>query len=115
LVEPSQAESWVLDTASLIKNLSISSSDFDFAKAALKQSVVESFDDSSKLVDELGNQTILGGKVASVEEINALIDQVSESDVLRAGQVAFSSKPTVVAYGDVSYVPHYDDIVAALH
>jgi processing peptidase subunit alpha len=70
--------------------------------------------DSSKLVDELGNQIILGGKVATFEEINALIDQVSESDVQRAAQVALSSKPTLVAYGDVSYMPHYDDIVAAL-
>ena len=39
---------------------------------------------------------------------------MTEADVLRAAKKALLTKPTVVAYGDVAYVPHYDDVVLAL-
>jgi len=113
MMEPSHAADFVQDTAALLRNISISSGDISRGKEALKLESAQGFEDCHSLVDELGTQLMLGGKIATADQIMNLIDQITESDVTRALQSALTSKPTVVAYGNVGYVPHYDDVVAA--
>eukprot|EP00397_Hematodinium_sp_SG-2012_P023158 GEMP01024043.1.p1 GENE.GEMP01024043.1~~GEMP01024043.1.p1 ORF type:complete len:496 (+),score=93.97 GEMP01024043.1:146-1633(+) len=114
MIDPSQAENWVQETCNQLKNFSVSSEEMTRAKNALKLSASQSFNDCHALVDELGSQLILGRKISTPEQLHSLIDQISESDVTQALRGALSSKPTLVAYGNVSYVPHYDDVVAAI-
>ena len=37
-----------------------------------------------------------------------------DSDVIAVAKKCASSKPTLVSYGDISYVPHYDAVAAAM-
>jgi len=117
MVEPSEVGYWCAQMANLIKGMesSLSSSGLQLAKQQLKMSVAESYESGDSLVQELGQQVILGNKVADVDELHRLIDNISESEVSSAIRRALESKPSVAAYGNVNEVPHIDDIAALFH
>lgn len=50
-------------------------------KALLKAAVLQERDSGCGLVSDIGNQAVLLGQVANTDEILALIDSVTQSDV----------------------------------
>lgn len=54
---------------------------------------------------------VMAGNVLTSDQISAKIDAVTEAQVKKVQSLHAQSKPSVAAYGNVAYVPHYDTIV----
>jgi predicted Zn-dependent peptidase len=65
-------------------------------------------------LEDLGRSIITFGKVKSPEEICADIDAVTEDDIRRVASEMLKTNPTVAAYGNVSRLPRYDQIINSL-
>merc|ERR1711959_241941 len=84
------------------------------AKNALKSSIHMNLEAKSVAMEDAGRQMIMSGKVGSPADFAAMIDKVTDSDILAVAKKCASGKPTLVSYGDISYVPHYDAVAAAM-
>lgn len=53
---------------------------------------------------------VMSGTALSPQQVAGKIDAVTEQDVKGVQALVQKCKPTVVGYGNVGYVPHYDEI-----
>merc|ERR550514_1345122 len=84
------------------------------AKNALKTSIHMSMESKQVAMEDTGRQLIMSGKVGSPTEFAAMIDKVKDADLAAVAKKCLATKPTLVAYGDISQVPHYDAVAAAM-
>lgn len=61
----------------------------------------------SGALEELGLQTLLVGKVSSLQEVSAVIDSVSSNDV---NGILQKGKLSMASFGKISKVPHLDEL-----
>lgn len=61
-------------------------------------------------VEDIGKQMSMCGNALSPEQIAVKIDAVTDAQVKGCQMQMQMCKPTVVGYGNVAYVPHYDEI-----
>ena len=68
------------------------------------------------MLEDLGRQVALYGKVETPLEICARIDAVTEADIQRVARDMLKQAPSVhvATQGDLRQVPRYDEVVAAL-
>ena len=64
--------------------------------------------------EDLGRQIMYYGKRQTGAELSAQLKKISAEDVKRVSDKLLSSQPVVVAYGDISQMPSYQAIAAAL-
>jgi len=88
----------------------LTAADITRAKNTLKRVASESVSTGEELVDDIGHQMVMSGSALSAEQIAAKIDAVTEAQVKACQGYVQACKPTVVAYGQTGYMPHYDEV-----
>ena len=84
------------------------------AKNSLKSSIPMNLEAKGVAMEDIGRQLIMAGKVGTPSDFASIIDAVTDADLTGAARRCLASPPTVVAYGDISYVPHYTTIASAM-
>lgn len=93
---------------------SVTDADLKRAVAQAKAAVLFGTETRSALVEFVATQCLAGRPISSAEQFAAEIDKVNADDVARVAKRLLSSRPTVVAVGDVVGVPSADSIAKSL-
>ncbi|KAL8449283.1 hypothetical protein Emag_003667 [Eimeria magna] len=96
------------------KMKSVTPEELQRAKNSLKSSIYMNLECRGIVMEDIGRQLLMSGRVISPEEFCRSIDSLKEADIKRVAEEMFAKPPTVVAYGDISSVPHYEEVRAAL-
>merc|ERR1712078_692412 len=75
------------------------------ARNRLKSSVLMSLESRMLLAEDMARQVATYGYRESPELLMEKIDKVTSEDLMRVAKNAIDSKPSVVAYGDISKIP----------
>ncbi|KEP64802.1 UNVERIFIED_CONTAM: peptidase M16, alpha subunit, putative [Hammondia hammondi] len=93
---------------------SVTKEELQRAKNSLKSSIFMNLECRGIVMEDVGRQLLMSNRVISPQEFCTAIDAVTEADIKRVVDAMYKKPPTVVAYGDVSTVPHYEEVRAAL-
>jgi mitochondrial-processing peptidase subunit alpha len=77
------------------------------AKNQLKSNLAMQLELRPMLLEDMGRQILTYNKVQSAQEVQALIDQVTEADVQRIARQMMSAPVSLAAYGDLTNLPNY--------
>jgi len=83
------------------------------AKNLVKYTLLSQMEERVMKLDDIGRQ-LLYGKIEPIADIIAKIDQVTAHDLNRVANNMLKMPPTVVSAGDLSLIPRFDAIAAAL-
>lgn len=115
LANPSKAATAVkVLSEQFSKMKSVAAEELQRAKNSLKSSIYMNLECRGIVMEDVGRQLLMSGRLISPQEFCRAIDNITESDIKRAVDEMFSKPPTVVAYGDIFSVPHYEEIRASL-
>ncbi|XP_077570988.1 mitochondrial-processing peptidase subunit alpha isoform X2 [Stigmatopora nigra] len=84
------------------------------AKTQLKSMLMMNLEARPVIFEDVGRQVLSTGKRKLPHELCALISSVKASDIKRVTAKMLRSKPAVAALGDLTELPSYDHIQAAL-
>lgn len=85
---PAEAADGIVRAAvSALKSINVSDADIQRGKALLKANVLDQAESGRTLVEEIGQQALLLGKVSSAKELAQAIDSVSQNDVLNVSSI----------------------------
>merc|ERR1719502_2099796 len=80
------------------------------AKNALKSSIHMNLEMRAVMMEDIGRQLVLAGKVGTAQEFGRMVDAVTADDLRLALRECLKTKLTVLAYGATHRVPAYDVI-----
>lgn len=80
------------------------------AKAQLQSSVNMQLETRSLQLEDLGRQMLAYNKIQTSADLCAKIAAVTPADIQRVAQSMLKTTPSVSAYGNLSYLPRYDEI-----
>jgi len=101
-------------TTSLSNVKNIDTKEVERARAQYKASILDSVDKRVSLLEFVGTQIIATGRVSTPSEFAASVDSVTVDAVRNVAKKVLSSKPTLVAMGDVDNLPTLDQIRSSL-
>merc|ERR1711988_241376 len=108
-VVPHHAEDFVTVLARIFAGLSrISPEELQRAKNALKSSIHMNLEMRAVMMEDIGRQLVLAGKVGTAQEFGKMVDAVTADDLRDVLRECLKKKPTVVAYGAIEKVPPYE-------
>uniref|UniRef100_A0A671M876 Mitochondrial-processing peptidase subunit alpha n=1 Tax=Sinocyclocheilus anshuiensis TaxID=1608454 RepID=A0A671M876_9TELE len=84
------------------------------AKTQLKSMLMMNLESRPVIFEDVGRQVLATGKRKLPHELRELISNVTASDIKRVTTKMLRSKPAVAALGDLTELPSYEDIQAAL-
>ncbi|XP_041094482.1 mitochondrial-processing peptidase subunit alpha-like [Polyodon spathula] len=84
------------------------------AKTQLKSMLMMNLESRPVIFEDVGRQVLATGKRKLPRELCDLISKVTASDIKRVTAKMLRSKPAVAALGDLTELPTYDHIQAAL-
>ncbi|TRY87319.1 hypothetical protein DNTS_034014 [Danionella cerebrum] len=84
------------------------------AKTQLKSMLMMNLESRPVIFEDVGRQVLATGKRKLPHQLCQLISQVTASDIKRVTVKMLRSKPAVAALGDLTELPSYEDIQAAL-
>ncbi|KAG1927943.1 mitochondrial-processing peptidase subunit alpha [Pimephales promelas] len=84
------------------------------AKTQLKSMLMMNLESRPVVFEDVGRQVLATGKRKLPHELCELISNVTASDIKRVTAKMLRSKPAVAALGDLTELPSYEDIQAAL-
>ncbi|XP_018615528.1 mitochondrial-processing peptidase subunit alpha [Scleropages formosus] len=84
------------------------------AKTQLKSMLMMNLESRPVIFEDVGRQVLATGRRKLPHELCQLISSVTASDIRRVTTRMLRSKPAVAALGDLTELPSYDDIQAAL-
>uniref|UniRef100_A0A9J8B387 Mitochondrial-processing peptidase subunit alpha n=1 Tax=Cyprinus carpio carpio TaxID=630221 RepID=A0A9J8B387_CYPCA len=84
------------------------------AKTQLKSMLMMNLESRPVIFEDVGRQVLATGKRKLPHELCELISNVTASDIKRVTTKMLRSKPAVAALGDLTELPSYEDIQAAL-
>lgn len=114
-VLPQHSGDFVTVITRIIKSLAtFSKIEVQRAKNALKSGIYMNLETKSVMMEDVGRQLVMGGKVGTASDFAKMIDAVSAEDLTAAAARCLSSKLTLVAYGDLSTAPSYAQVEAAI-
>nr|CAD7574800.1 unnamed protein product [Timema californicum] len=90
--------------------LSLTPADIARGKAQLKASVLLGTEGGTDLLEDIGNQAVLLGKVTSPSQVVAAIDGITSADINAAYKKVTLGKLTLAAYGQIHCVPYLDQL-----
>ncbi|XP_064405800.1 cytochrome b-c1 complex subunit 2, mitochondrial-like [Halichondria panicea] len=93
---------------------SVSDEELTRAKNQLKASYLMSTETQSGLVEDIAAQVNLKGSYTSLEETMKHVDSLTKDDIVKFAKTVFSTRPSIVAYGNLSTAPRLDKLVAEL-
>jgi len=106
-----QSANLVREITSVLSDLkNVDSKEVDRAKQQFKASVHDAVDSRLNLLEFIGTQVISTGRVSGAADFAAGVDAVSVEEVRNVAKKALSSRPTLVALGDVENLPALDQI-----
>jgi len=110
-VVPEAADKFVLVLARIFSGLTrITEEELCRAKNALKSSIHMNLEMRAVMVEDIGRQLVLAGKVGTAQEFGRMVDAVTADDLRQTLWHCLASRPTVVAYGAVERLPAYEKI-----
>lgn len=110
-VVPEAADKFVLVLARIFSGLTrITEEELQRAKNALKSSIHMNLEMRAVMVEDIGRQLVLAGKVGTAQEFGRMVDAVTADDLRSTLWHCLASRPTVVAYGAIERLPAYDKI-----
>uniref|UniRef100_A0A672T329 Alpha-MPP n=1 Tax=Sinocyclocheilus grahami TaxID=75366 RepID=A0A672T329_SINGR len=84
------------------------------AKTQLKSMLMMNLESRPVIFEDVGRQVLATGKRKLPHELCELISNITASDIKRVTTKMLRSKPAVAALGDLTELPSYEDIQAAL-
>lgn len=93
-----------------MKSGSLSDEDVKRGKEALKTAIAFALDSEAGLIDSIGQQAALLGSAQDLKAALAAVDNVNASDVKSAARKIASSKLSVGAVGNLTYVPRLNQL-----
>merc|ERR1712070_1159009 len=110
-VVPEAADKFVLVLARIFSGLSrITEEELSRAKNALKSSIHMNLEMRAVMVEDIGRQLVLAGKVGTAQEFGRMVDAVTADDLRLALRECLKTKLTVLAFGATARVPPYEKI-----
>ena len=76
------------------------------AKQTLKGTICSHSDSPRVLMEDMGRQMLMSGKVQSAMDFESLIEKVTEADLVRVAKKLVSQPVTYVAHGNSKFAPH---------
>lgn len=80
------------------------------AKNQLKSRVLMNLESRNILCEDIGRQLLTYGYREQASELCKQIDDVTRDDLLRVARSMLATRPSMVAYGDLSKVPAYEEV-----
>lgn len=114
-VLPQHAGDFVTIVSRIISSLaSFSQIEVQRAKNALKSGIYMNLETKSVMMEDVGRQLVMGGKVGSASDFAQMIDAVTAHDLTAAAARCLSSQLTMVVYGDIASAPSYAQVEAVI-
>jgi processing peptidase subunit alpha len=108
---PQHCDDFVTVLTNIFKSLDrITPEELQRAKNALKSSIHMNLEMRAVMMEDIGRQLILSGKVGTASEFGKMVDAVTAQDLRHAVLSCLRTTPTVVAYGAIEKVPPYESI-----
>ncbi|KAJ1548036.1 Cytochrome b-c1 complex subunit 2, mitochondrial, partial [Cladochytrium tenue] len=79
-------------------------------KAAIVAADSKFYGNADQTINEVAKQVLASGKYQTSAEIATAISGVTADDVAKVAKLAVSSKPSVVAYGNLQLLPYADEL-----
>jgi processing peptidase subunit alpha len=92
----------------------LSEEELQRAKNALKSSIHMNLEMRAVMMEDIGRQLVLAGKVGTAYEFGKMVDAVTADDLRAVLRECLKTKLTVLAYGAVQLVPSYEHIEKVL-
>lgn len=83
------------------------------AKNSLKGTICTHSDNARVLMEDMGRQLLMSGKVQSAADFAAQIDKVTEADLVRVAKKLLAQPVTYVAHGNTKFAPHANAVQQA--
>ena len=83
-----------------------SAEELNRAKNSLKGTIYTHSDNPRVLMEDIGRQLLMSGRVQSASDFAAQIDKVSEADLVRVAKKLVAQPITYVAHGNTKFAPH---------
>jgi len=80
------------------------------AKAQVKAELIQAMGDTKNVARDAGEQIMMTGGVTDLNDLLAQVDKVTDAEVQQILQNGLKTPPTVVAYGNTSYMKNYDAV-----
>eukprot|EP00448_Togula_jolla_P031508 CAMPEP_0170630580 /NCGR_PEP_ID=MMETSP0224-20130122/34090_1 /TAXON_ID=285029 /ORGANISM="Togula jolla, Strain CCCM 725" /LENGTH=561 /DNA_ID=CAMNT_0010958675 /DNA_START=8 /DNA_END=1693 /DNA_ORIENTATION=- len=114
-VVPKHAGDFISVLARIFKSVSqISEEELVRAKNALKSSIHMNLEMRAVMMEDIGRQLVLSGKVGTAQEFGRMIDAVNAKDLADVLRECLKTRLTLVAYGAIEKVPAYEEIAKTL-
>eukprot|EP00439_Symbiodinium_sp_Y106_P001675 s3602_g1.t1 len=84
--------------------------ELDRAKNALSSSIHMNLEMRAVMMEDLGRQMVLSGKVGTAKEFTRMVEEVEKEDLIEVMRVVLSSRPSIVAFGAIDKVPSFEVI-----
>lgn len=97
-----------------VKSLNkFSSEELNRAKKTLKGTICTHSDSPRVLMEDVGRQLLMSGKVQTAADFSALIDKVTEADLVRVAKKITAQPVTYVVHGNSKFAPHANAVSTA--
>jgi processing peptidase subunit alpha len=83
------------------------------AKNSLKGTVFTHSDNPRVLMEDVGRQLLMSGRVQNASDFAAQIDKVTEADLARVAKKLLAQPVTYVVHGNTQFAPHANAVQAA--
>jgi mitochondrial-processing peptidase subunit alpha len=83
------------------------------AKNSLKGTICTHSDNSRVLMEDIGRQLLMSGTVQSASDFAAMIDKVTEADLVKVAKKLSAQPVTYVVHGNTKFAPHPHAVQAA--
>lgn len=80
------------------------------AKNALKSSIHMNLEMRAVMMEDMGRQMVLSGKVGTAQEFTRMVDAITKEDLLEVLRVCLKSPVSLVAFGAIEKVSPYAEI-----
>ncbi|CAE7442253.1 MPPalpha1 [Symbiodinium natans] len=84
--------------------------ELDRAKNALASSIHMNLEMRAVMMEDLGRQMVLSGKVGSAMEFTRMVGEIEKEDLIEVLRVCLMSRVSVVAFGAIEKVPSFESI-----
>lgn len=84
--------------------------ELDRAKNALSSSIHMNLEMRAVMMEDLGRQMVLSGKVGTAKEFTRMVEEVEKEDLIEVMRVVLASRPSIVAFGAIDKVPPFEVI-----
>lgn len=94
-----------------LKNGTLGAEEVSRAKNQLKSSMMMKLESRQVLFEDIGRQLLTYKKRETPEQLCQKVDAVTPDSLKKAAAKMLKTKPTVAAFGNISTIPKYDEIV----